>query len=190
MRLIILASASETRAKILTEAGVEFKQSPVEFDEDSLALKYTSARSFVYHVTKGKLQKAIEKLGLNEPLLVADTVVAVGENILRKAKNEEEAKKILELQSGSKVSILTCTAYKSKKIEFIDISVTSYIFDIFDEKELQEYLKSGDWRGKAGACMVEGFCKKYIKEVNGFESCARGLTIEKLIPFIKLDENH
>ncbi|MBD3806311.1 MAG: septum formation inhibitor Maf, partial [Sulfuricurvum sp.] len=39
--------------------------------------------------------------------------------------------------------------------------------------------------GKAGACMVEGFCKPYIREVRGFESTAMGLSIEVLKPFLE-----
>ena len=62
---------------------------------------------------------------------------------------------------------------------------TDYVFDKFDEDDLNSYPDSGEWKGKAGACMVEGFCKKYIKEIRGLESCARGLQIEKLLPFIR-----
>ncbi|MBP9566206.1 MAG: Maf family protein, partial [Sulfurospirillum sp.] len=49
---------------------------------------------------------------------------------------------------------------------------------------LDAYLDGNEWRGKAGACMVEGFCKSYIQEVVGLESTAMGLSIEKLIPFL------
>ena len=49
---------------------------------------------------------------------------------------------------------------------------------------MENYLKSGECFGKAGAIMVEGFCKPYIKSVKGFESTAMGLSIEKLIPFL------
>ena len=47
-----------------------------------------------------------------------------------------------------------------------------------------EYINSELCMGKAGAIMVEGFCKPYIKKVNGFESTAMGLCVEKLISFI------
>ena len=182
--MILLASSSETRAKILKEHGIEFIQKGCDFDEDALVLRYKKPEHFVYYAAKGKLETCIEKFGLDMPVLVADTVVESKGEILRKAKDEEEARRILLAQSGERVSILTCTIYKSDKIEFLDLSETYYIFDKFDEKDLNEYLKSGEWRGKAGACMVEGFCKKYIKEVRGLESCARGLTIEKLLPFL------
>jgi len=59
-----------------------------------------------------------------------------------------------------------------------------YLFLPFDVKALHDYLQSDAWRGKAGACMVEGFCKSYIKEVVGLESTAMGLSVEKLLPFL------
>ena len=74
--------------------------------------------------------------------------------------------------------------YKSKICELIDLSSTDYLFLPFDEQSLDAYLQSDEWRGKAGACMVEGFCKSYIKEVRGLESTAMGLSVEKLLPFL------
>jgi septum formation protein len=70
--------------------------------------------------------------------------------------------------------------YHSEKVKIVDIASTDYIFDKFDMDKLELYLDSGEWRGKAGACMVEGFCKKYIREVIGYESCAMGLSVETL----------
>ena len=88
------------------------------------------------------------------------------------------------MQSGSDVSIITCMVYKSEKKMLIDLSATVYTFAPFDEADLQAYIESGEWRGKAGACMVEGFCKPYIQSVRGYESCAMGLTVEKLEPWL------
>ena len=117
------------------------------------------------------------------PLLVADSVVTCEGKLLRKAKDYNDAKAMLELQSGNKTSVITCMIYKSKKIELIDISITSYEFEKFDEKDVKNYLDSGVCFGKAGAIMVEGFCKPYIKNVVGYESCAMGLCVEKLKMF-------
>ena len=52
------------------------------------------------------------------------------------------------------------------------------------EDDLERYLDSGEWQGKAGACMVESFCRRYIKEVRGYESTAMGLSVEVLKPFL------
>ncbi|MCJ7765703.1 MAG: septum formation inhibitor Maf, partial [Thiovulaceae bacterium] len=122
------------------------------------------------------------------PLLVCDTVVTSQGKILRKAKTVEDARAILQTQSGNVTSIVTCMIYKSAKLELIDISSTDYIFKPFDTDALEAYLASGEWQGKAGGCMVEGFCKPYIKEVKGHESCAMGLSVELLLPWIGFGE--
>ncbi len=181
--MLILASNSSTRAKILSDHGVEFQQKGCDFDEDGIIAK--TPKEFVYLSAKGKMEVCQERFGLDTPLLCADTVVTANNKILRKAKDINEAREILLMQSENQVSIITALLYKSKTLSFTDISATIYSFDRFKEDDLESFLKSGEWRGKAGACMVEGFCKKYIKDVKGLESCAMGLQIEKLLPFLK-----
>ncbi len=176
---IFLASSSQTRAKLLKNAGIDFIQEGVDFDEDAIIAD--SPKNFVYQATIGKQKVALKKFGYETmPLLVADTVVTAHNQILRKAKCVDDARNILMSQSGSIVSIVTCMIYKSNALELLDISSTDYVFNPFDHDDLERYLHSGEWRSKAGACMVEGFCKPYIKEVRGYESCAMGLSIEVL----------
>ncbi len=180
---IRLCSQSESRATILRQAGIGFIQSPVEYDEEQIIA--TSPKNFVYQATVGKFQAALKAYDYTEmPLLVSDTVVTSQGKILRKAKSLEDARAILQTQSGSVTSIVTCMIYKSDRLELLDISSTDYIFDTFDADDLEAYLASGDWQGKAGGCMVEGFCKPYIREVKGYESCAMGLSVEVLLPWI------
>ena len=50
--------------------------------------------------------------------------------------------------------------------------------------DFEAYLNTDAWVGKAGACMVEGFCKSNIQEVTGLESTAMGLSVERLLPFL------
>jgi len=180
---IRLCSQSESRAAILRNAHINFVQSPVDYDEEQIIAN--SPKNFVYQATVGKYEAALKAFDYREmPLLVSDTVVTSGGEILRKAKSLENARAILKKQSGSVTSIVTCMIYKSEALEIIDISSTDYIFDVFDEEALEKYLASGEWQGKAGGCMVEGFCKPYIREVKGYESCAMGLSVEVLKAFI------
>jgi len=180
---IRLASSSITRAELLQSAGIDYLQEGVDFDEDAIIA--SSPKNFVYQATLGKYNVALKKFGYEKmPLLVADTVVTAHNQTLRKAKCVDDARNILMSQSGSIVSIVTCMIYKSTRLELLDISSTDYIFDDFDLNDLERYLQSGAWRGKAGACMVEGFCKSYIKEVRGFESTAMGLSVEVLKAFL------
>jgi len=180
--MIRLASSSESRALLLEKAGIAFIQESVDFDEE--AIISTCPKNFVYQATLGKYRANLEAFGYEDyPLLVADTVVTSGGKILRKAKSKEDARNILNTQSGSVTSIITCMFYHSSKQKIIDISSTEYLFKTFDKEALEAYLESGKWRGKAGACMVEGFCKPYIQEVRGHESTAMGLNTELLKHF-------
>jgi septum formation protein len=164
---------------LLREVDIEFTQESVDFDEDSIVA--SSPKNFVYQATIGKYEANLKAFGFeNYPLLVADTVVTSQGKILRKAKCVDDARDILMTQSGNITSIVTCMIYHSKAKKLIDISQTDYIFSDFKQDDLERYLESGEWRGKAGACMVEGFCKNYIKEVRGFESTAMGLSVEVL----------
>ena len=180
--MIRLCSNSQTRAMLLANHDIEFVQNGVDFDEDKIVA--SSPKNFVYQATIGKYKVAKESFGLKLPILVADTVVTSGGHILRKAKDKDDAKRILELQSGSITSIITCTIFEKEDLFFLDISSTDYLFEKFDEKKLEDYLDSDEWKGKAGACMVEGFCKDFIKEVRGLESNAMGLPVEKFREFI------
>ncbi len=181
--MVCLCSASESRALLLKNFGIEFIQKVPQYDEEQITA--TIAKDFVYTASKGKLEAAVSEFGLETPLLCADTVIAAADGtILRKPKNMEDARRILQIQSGSEISIISSVHYRSKKLLFTDISATHYYFDPFDLKDLEAYLQGGLWEGKAGGCMVEGFCKKYIRSVRGYESTAMGLQVETLLPWL------
>jgi len=182
--MICLCSSSESRALLLNNFGVDFVQKSPDYDEDQITT--TVAKNFVYIASKGKLNAAIREFGLEMPLLCADTVISAADGtILRKAKDVDDARRILNIQSGSTISIISSAHYKSKTLAYSDISATYYHFAEFEDKDMEAYLESGLWKGKAGACMVEGFCKKYIKSVEGYESTAMGLQVEVLLPWLK-----
>ena len=182
--MIRLCSNSESRALLLRKFGIDFIQQAPEYDEEQITTAV--AKDFVYIAAKGKMEAAIQEFGLEIPLLCADSVIMAEDGtILRKAKDVEDARRILKIQSASKISIVSSLQYRTKELLLVDTSATHYHFEKFDEADLEKYLESGLWQGKAGACMVEGFCKKYIKSVKGFESTAMGLSVEVLLPWLK-----
>ena len=183
--MIHLASNSKSRALLLNKFNIEFKQKAPFYNEENIKTK--TAKDFAYMASKGKLEAAIKEFGLETPLLTADSViVSADKELLRKPKNVDDAKRILELQSGSSIAIISAMHYKTETFYFSDISASYYNFDTFEVKELDAYLESNLWDGKAGGCMVEGFCKKYIKSVQGNESTAMGLNVERLLGWISL----
>ena len=182
--MIHLASNSISRAKLLKQFNIEFIQKAPIYDEEQIQTKI--AKDFAYIASRGKLESAIKEFGLKTPLLTADSVIATKDGtILRKPKNRDDAKRILEIQSGSEIAIISAMHYKTETIYLSDISATYYKFSTFNKSDLKNYLEGGEWEGKAGGCMVEGFCKKYIESVDGYESTAMGLQVEKLIRWME-----
>jgi len=182
--MIRLGSNSKTRALILQKNNIDFIQEGGSFDEEKISIK--DPVEFVKIATQGKFDELFKLYGTDDmPLLVSDTVVTSNGELLRKAKDKDDARRMLNIQSNNEVSIITCMIFKSKETYLHDISTTTYIFSKFDKDDLEKYIESGECMGKAGAIMVEGFCKPYIKKVIGYESTAMGLCIEKLLPFIK-----
>ena len=181
--MIRLGSNSKTRALILNNHNIKFEQCGGNFDEEQIRTK--DPQEFVRLATLGKFEELIKIYGYDDmPLLVADSVVTCDGKLLRKAKDLNDARDMIELQSNNETTIITCMIFKSKETYLFDVSSTTYLFDEFKKEHLDEYISSEQCMGKAGAIMVEGFCKPYIKKVDGYESTAMGLTVEKLIPFI------
>lgn len=182
--MIRLGSNSKTRALLLSQKGVKFVQQGGNFDEEQITT--TNPTEFVDIATTGKFDQLYAKYGCEDmPLLVADTVVTANDELLRKATDQHDARRMLELQSGNEVTIITCMIFKSKDTYIKDISRTTYHFEKFNDIHLNQYITSGECMGKAGAIMVEGFCKPYIKSVEGYESTAMGLCVEKLLAYLR-----
>jgi septum formation protein len=183
--MLYLCSNSESRATLLKTFGIEFEQRPVAFNEELLTTQ--NPYHFALQASQGKCDVAKRTFGLEVALLCADSVVVGGDGqLIRKAKSKEEARALLLAQSGSRISIVSAVALKTDRLYFTSLDATHYHFAPFEREDLEVYLESGEWQGKAGACMVEGFCKKYIKDVIGYESTARGLQVEILLPWLKI----
>lgn len=181
--MIRLGSNSPTRALILKNHNIEFIQNGGDFNEDSI--ESTDPKEFVIKATLGKYNELFTKYGCDDmPLLVADSVVTANGELLRKAKDKDDARRMLQLQSGNQTSVISCMIFKSHETYLFDVSETTYQFETFDMDDMERYIESGECMGKAGAIMVEGFCKPYIKTVQGYESTAMGLCIEKLLPLL------
>lgn len=188
---LILASGSASRAKILSDFGIDFKQICLDCNEDEIQTK--SPKSFAYSAARLKYDYAIRLFNdeknpyYGHSFIIADSVIGLkmgeSELLLRKPKNRLEAKEMLDAQSASELKIITAQILKSPKMELCDISAFSVEFAKFDKDHIEEYLDSNLWMGKAGGVMIEGFHNRYIIKQKGFLSTALGLSIEKFLPF-------
>lgn len=182
--MLRLCSTSLSRAQILKDNKIAFIQCDNGFDEEKL--ESSSPKSFVYNAALGKHKKAFQTYGLELPLLVVDSVIECAGSLQRKPKNQQEAQAFLQAQSENSIHILSCCILHSQRFYFVHLGKTSYEFSRFDSRDLEAYLKSQQWQDKAGAVMVEGFHKKYIKKQMGSTSNAMGLHFEAIKPFLEL----
>lgn len=180
--MIVLASSSQTRAEILRNANVEFRQISFSFAEN--VSKNLPPEKYVLEVVLSKKAQFLDVYKDLDNILFADSIVRVGNQILTKAINRNEAKSMLLAQSGNKVGVLSAMIFVSKKFSLTSMNETIYEFENFNQDDLDDYLKSEQWRDKAGAMMIEGFNKKYIKSQKGSTNNARGLDVEILKAFL------
>ena len=176
--MIYLVSSSPTRAQILWEAGIKFEQISFEFDENVGDI--ADAKTYAYRVASAKKSQFLAKNKNAKNLLFCDSSVLVGGKILGKAKDIGHARAMLNAQSDAISEVYTAMIFVGEGFEISTLLVASYKFAKFSEADLEAYLKSGDWRGKAGAMSIEGFNQKYIQSFRGDTSTAMGLNVEIL----------
>ena len=111
-------------------------------------------------------------------ILAADTVVAAGRRILPKTEDEAEARATLALLSGRRHKVLSAvTLVDAKGRARHRLSTSTVAFKRLSPEELDAYLASGEWRGKAGAYAIQGRAEALIRMVAGSWSGIVGLPL-------------
>ena len=145
----ILASQSPRRLSLLAQIGVTPDAvSPADINEDPIEGEVPCG-----HALRLAQEKAAKVAGENPAtiILAADTVVGVGRRILPKAETLEQAKYCLNLLSGRGHRVFTGVAVVKADGDIISRVVeTRLTMKRLSPPELQSYLKSGEWQGKAG----------------------------------------
>ena len=111
-------------------------------------------------------------------VLAADTVVAAGRRILPKTEDESAARKCLELLSGRRHRVLTAVVLRGpdgRRSARLSESVVA--FHRLTAAQVDGYLASGEWRGKAGGYAIQGRAAAHIKFISGSYSGVVGLPL-------------
>ncbi|MGB9636721.1 MAG: Maf family protein [Thermoplasmata archaeon] len=172
--MLILASASERRAQILRSLGVKFTQCIPECSEET-------DRNYYHAAIKNALRKArtcAERFPM-DIVLGYDTVVVVDGNMLGKPESSEMARAFLHQLSGCMHLVITGVAVVciERKIEIASYSETKVYFKHLDETEIENYLASGEWRGKAGGYGIQGKAGVFVEKLEGCYFNVVGLPI-------------
>ncbi|WP_425099192.1 Maf family protein [Tropicibacter sp. S64] len=171
---LILGSGSPRRRELLAQIGVTpFAIRPPDIDEDPL--KGELPRPYCIRLAREKAL-AIEASD-DEIVLSADTTVALGRRILGKPEDEKEAAEFLTMLSGRRHRVITAVAVrKGAKVWEKDV-VTQVKMKSLSNLELNAYLASGDWRGKAGGYGIQGMAGALVPWINGSFTAVVGLPL-------------
>ena len=181
MTRLVLASASPRRLALLAQIGVT-PDEVIAPDIDETPAKKETPRA---HALRLALAKAEAVKAEDALVLAADTVVAVGRRILPKAETEAQARACLELLSGRTHRVYTAIALRVPKSgqEAGGAKVrtrlveTRVAFKVLSKAEVDAYIVSGEWRGKAGGYAAQGLASRYIISIVGSYSAVVGLPL-------------
>jgi septum formation protein len=183
---LVLASGSPRRIELLQQAGIEPDRAlPAEVDETPLRAEHP--RSLAKRLSKAKAERALESLK-TEPdfagayVLAADTVVAVGRRILPKAELADEASNCLQLLSGRSHRVYSGVCLISPEGKLRQRLVETRVrFKRLSREELESYLASGEWRGKAGGYAVQGLAGTFVVKLVGSYTNVVGLPLYETV---------
>ena len=175
MRLI-LASASPRRAELLAAAGFEFDVIPADIDETPRPGE--SAVDYTQRVARDKSRSVATVLQDSTAVVLgADTEVVVDDAILGKPSSTEDAARMLRLLSGRTHNVLTAVVVCAYGRELSEVVSTRVEFTRMIDREIADYVRSGEPMGKAGGYGIQGYASRFIPRIDGSWSNVVGLPI-------------
>jgi septum formation protein len=179
---LVLASGSPRRLALINQAGIEPEAlRPADLDETPL--RGELPRACANRLARAKADAALEMVRLDEELkgsyiLSADTVVAVGRRILPKAELLDQAAQCLRMLSGRNHRVHSAVCLVTPNESFRQRLVETRVrFKRLSDEDIEAYLASGEWRGKAGGYAAQGIAGSFIVKLVGSYSNVVGLPL-------------
>ena len=181
---LILASASPRRRELLARLGIEPARL-VHADIDETPRKGELPRDYARRMAR---EKALAAADSPAHVLAGDTVVAVGRRILPKAETSEEAFQCLQLLSGRTHRVYTGVALITPSGKLRQRVVETRVrFKRLSRDEIQSYISSGEWRGKAGGYAVQGIAGAFVVRLVGSYTNVVGLPLYETVAMLTGD---
>ncbi|MBO39144.1 MAG: septum formation protein Maf [Rhodospirillaceae bacterium] len=173
---LVLASASPRRLELLKQVGiVPALVEPANIDETPRNKEIP--KNLALRLAKQKLDTVANKYPKHWTL-AADTLVTCGRRVLSKPLDEADARKKLEFLSGRRHRVITSVCVLGPLGKFNQRCVTTRVlFKRLHLKEIEFYIATGEWRGKAGAYGIQGQGARFIQSINGSYSNVVGLPL-------------
>jgi len=194
MKRIILASKSVDRSKILNRLNISFETLDTNINESDYKDQYSDPIDLVKELAKAKALKAKELLSRDEIgaiIIAADTIVERDSKIIGKAQNDIMAFQILKSLANRSHNLITgiaLTRVDDPKI-IVDYDITVVTFLDLSDDDIRNYLKSEEWKGRAGAYSIMDRASLFIEEIRGSPSNVIGLPMQKIYKILKSEFN-
>ena len=173
---LILGSGSPRRLDLLAQLGlVPDAVRPPDVDETPRPGE--APRAYCERIAAAKL--AAVEAGPDDVVLCADTTVGVGRRILGKAEDATEAARFLGLMSGRRHKVVTAIGVRRGERSWRRTQVSSVKMKRLSREEVDGYLATGDWRGKAGAYAIQGPAAAFVSWIEGSHSGIMGLPLHE-----------
>lgn len=182
---LVLASASPRRLELLAQVGIR-PAKVVASDIDETPLKNELPLAYAKRMAMQKAQ-AVEATLPGKTILAADTVVFCGRRILPKAEDEATARMCLKLLTGRKHNVATAVALIKGKAIKTKTVVTRVQFKRLSHQEMESYITSKEWQGKAGGYAIQGLAASFIPSISGSYSNVVGLPLAEVKAMIYSD---
>lgn len=178
---LILASASPRRALILRDLGVIFDVSPAREEEPPVPDSHTAPEKWAEEISLMKARDVAGQVG-HGLILAGDTVAAIADQIIGKPADRAHARQILETLMGTDHRVITAlTLLDARTGQYKSChDVTLVRMRTLSAEELDEYLDSGQWQGKAGAYGIQDHDDPFVESIQGSFTNVVGLPVELL----------
>ncbi len=171
---LILASASPRRRELIARLGL-MPAGITAADIDETPLKGELPRVYATRMAR---EKALAAADPAAHVLAGDTVVACGRRILPKAEDEATARECLAILSGRRHRVLSAVALLAPDGTLRErLSETQVRFKRLSTEEIDSYLASGEWHGKAGGYAIQGRAEGLVAWIGGSHSGVVGLPL-------------
>lgn len=170
-----MASSSPRRVELLAQIGITPDQiDPADIDETPL--KAEMPARLAQRLASSKAAVVAERHP-DDVVLAADTVVAVGRRLLEKPADEAEARRFLKLLSGRNHRVFTGIAVVAEGRTTWRVVDTRVTFKHLSDAEIDAYVATGEWRGKAGGYGIQGRAAAFVQRIVGSHPAVMGLPL-------------
>jgi septum formation protein len=180
---LYLASASPRRRELLTQIGVahEVLAVPAPPGEDEPRHEGESAARYVCRTAREKAERGERYMRAQAlallPVLAADTTVVLGEDVLGKPADRDDAVRILRRLSGARHHVHTAVALMMNGVLHETVSITEVRMRALSSTDIERYCDSGEPYGKAGAYGIQGLAGTFIEHIAGSYTGVMGLPL-------------